>query len=567
MGAMQIKNFFSRIWPRRNNARKARFSPSARAFDGKDLTYVSRPRIEQDFDEAIAQGDNIVLYGPPHQGKTMLLNQHVTVDDSLYIECRPGFKRTQIYRVVLSNLGYAVLVEKKRRGKVSTTVKLSLASTGGEASAEGEVEQTLQAVTVDLKNPAEVAQLISRIKRLPWLILNNFQLLDAGTKRSLLFDLTFFTERPNIHIIIIGSWTNEDYLEELEPAVAGRFKYIQVPVWKDADLRRAAGQWTARMKTTDVITPHLDEFLSLASGDISLFRAFVEGSIEKGETAPAEMDPANPAPTVQSLVLGRFRRGLRTRLKEILRQRDSYVTYAYLNPTSAFVNNPKFEPVPNLGQSGYISTSINPQTNRPYLSGGQVLLDQHGNPQYLEVPSGKIAVWQTDIARFLLTKFHAAVQQGIIRIDLSSLAQDFAGQLNPKPLALDDSRLKAAFRRFDEVQRQAFIVPHMLAVDNTGECMEITDRRLTLFLQNTNLEDIEELLEDVQPRQVPDARRRNYVSVEMTAEEQNAYIRQAYPDAVLVEVGVEEDEEDEEEEEEDSDEGKDASEDEDKESA
>ena len=34
------------------------------------------------------------------------------------------------------------------------------------------------------------------MKRLPWLVLNNFQLLDNGTKENLLFDLALFAERP-----------------------------------------------------------------------------------------------------------------------------------------------------------------------------------------------------------------------------------------------------------------------------------------------------------------------------------------------------------------------------------
>ena len=217
------------VWPFRKTARLPGPLGRGSTADPKDWFYVSRPRIEQAVAGALAQGDNLVIYGPSHQGKTLLLSRQFAAADSIYIECRPDFKRTQIYRVALSSLGYAVLVEKTRRGKASTTVKLGLASVGAEASAEGELEQVMQSVTVDLKNPSEVAHLISRIKRLPWLVFNNFQLLDSATKRSLLFDLTFFAERPNIRIIIVGAWSSEDYLEEIEPALAGKLRYVLVP--------------------------------------------------------------------------------------------------------------------------------------------------------------------------------------------------------------------------------------------------------------------------------------------------------------------------------------------------
>ena len=66
--------------------------------------------------------ENLVLYDPARQGKTTLLSQQLKETDSIYIECRPRFKRSHIYRIALASLGYAMLVEKKRRGKATTTV-------------------------------------------------------------------------------------------------------------------------------------------------------------------------------------------------------------------------------------------------------------------------------------------------------------------------------------------------------------------------------------------------------------------------------------------------------------
>lgn len=494
--------------------------------------YVARPHIEKAIANALARGDNLVVYGPSHQGKTLLLSHLLDPRDAIYIECRPDFKRTQIYRVALSSLGYAVLVEKKRRGKASATVKLGLASSGAEASAEGELEHVMQAVTVDLKNPSEVAHLIARIKHLPCIVLNNFQLLDSGTRKNLLFDLAFFTERPNIRIVIVGSWNNEDYLEEIEPAVAGKFKYVQVPTWTEPELRQAAAQWIQQTPALGDCTPHLGEFLTLAGGDISLFRALVEASVDKDATVPGQKASAASVRPIQAMVLGRFRRGLRTKLKTVFAQREAYVTYLAVQASSRFELNPDFHPTPNLAESDYLRTNIDPHTNQPYSDGRVVLLDENSNPQYLEQQTAEMITMQAEIVRFLLRQFHRAVQQDSNKIDLATLTRAFAEQLLPKPIAVDQAKLKLAFKRFDEVQRQSLIVPRMLTLDEAGEAMEIGDRRLYLYLKSIDLEDLEELLDDAQPRVTPKARRRSLISSEMTGDEQDAYIAQLIPRTV-----------------------------------
>jgi hypothetical protein len=514
---------FGKIW-QRQGARK-------RPTDDANGLYVSRPRIETAIAAALAHGDNLVIYGPPRQGKTMLLARQFTGADSIFIECRPSFKRTQIYRVALSSLGYSVLVEKRKRRKASTTVKLGVASVGVEAGADRDVEQLMQSVTVDLKNPSEVAHLISRLKHLPWLVLNNFQFLDSQTKRNLLFDLTFFTERQNIRIAIVGAWSNEDYLEEIEPAVAGKFRYVFVPTWSDSELREAATQWCAHSKAPGLATPHVDEFLTLADGDISLFRSLVEGYIDKGESAPDGTADSNAVLPIQTMVLRRFRRALYTKLEAIFEQRDAYAAYLSVKPTDRFVLNPKFQPIRNASQEDYLRTLINPHTNQFYSGQREVLLDKNGNPQYLEQASGEVIKITTDVVSFLLRQFHSAVKQGSNSVELSRLAREFGEQLFPKPIALDETKIKAIFARFDEVQRQAFIVPHMFAVDAAADAMEIVDRRLALFLQSIGLDDLEEVLDEVRPSRPLAARRRNLVSLPLTRTEEAAYIEQSIPNS------------------------------------
>jgi hypothetical protein len=440
----------------------------------------------------------------------MLLTRQMP-SDTVVIECRPDFKRAQIYRVIMSSVGYAVLVEKKRSGKASTTVKIGVGVFGGEANAEGGLEQTLQPVTVDLKNSSEVALLISRIKNLPWIVLNNFQLLDSKTKQTLLFDMVTFADRPGMRILIVGSWPNEYYLEELEPALAGRFRYLEVPMWSDEELRKAAAQWASNGKKPRA--GNIDEFVDLADGDISLFRTLADVSIAKGGSLDKAAPDGSPATSVQDMVVGRFRRGLSSKLQAIFAERDSYVGYVALQPTTEKALNPKFIPVAGLADSDYLRTSINPETGQPFADGAQVPMDQNKNAQYIEQTIDKPVSAQVDIVRYLFRQFHAAVQKETRSIDIDSLVQEFGSFQALKPTELDASKLRAALLRFGEVQREALVVPALLNVSSTGQAMEITDRRFLLFLKGIDIEDLMELLDEAQPPQRPSPRRRNQISL------------------------------------------------------
>src|ERR1017187_917170 len=113
------------IWPFNTVPEKKRAQVAASREITGDSAYISRPTIEEALAGFVSRGENLALYGPSHQGKTLLLNRQMP-SDTVVIECRPDFKRAQIYRVIMSSLGYAVLVEKKKSGKASTTVKLGV---------------------------------------------------------------------------------------------------------------------------------------------------------------------------------------------------------------------------------------------------------------------------------------------------------------------------------------------------------------------------------------------------------------------------------------------------------
>lgn len=500
---------------------------SASRFGPADPLVVARPSVEAPLADAFRQRENIVVYGPPRQGKTTFLARALPAEDPIYIECRPGFKRAQIYRVLLAALGYAIVVTKKRRGKATATVKLGLLGVGVEAGAEGEVEQEAQAVTVDLKNPSEVAHLIARIGRVPYLVLNNFQLLDGGTKRSLLFDLAFFAERSRVRFVIVGAWLNEDYIEEIEPALGGRLRYVPVPLWSDDELRAALDVWKQRFPALASPTTPVDALLALSDGDISLLRAMLDDAVLRASGKPASSATADLIAATGALVASRFGRSLGPKLRDLLAERDAYIGYAIVNVTRAYEPNPRFSLPDDDAGSPSRRTAINPETGRPYADGRVVQLDAAGEPQYEERLQGELGNARVGIVPFMLLQMHDAVAHGERRVLLDDLVRELLSQLRPPVAALNEVRLRSVFSNLVEIQRRALIVPPLLAVDTVAPAIEIADRRFELFLRSIAREDLEDLLDEAQPSTPPQPRRRHQVSDTLTEAETQALIARA----------------------------------------
>ncbi len=199
--------------------------------------FVDRRNYNAELRERLERRESIVIFGPPRQGKTTLVARHLNSDNSIYVECQPGFKRTQIYRLILSNLGYAITLESKSRRKGSCNIDIGLFGNKFTGAAEGEMEKNWQQINIDLGNASEVAHLISRIPEVPCIIFNHFDLLDKNTQINLLFDLVFFIERSKLRFVIVGSWTNDDYLDVLESSISGKISRVMVDFWSPDEMR------------------------------------------------------------------------------------------------------------------------------------------------------------------------------------------------------------------------------------------------------------------------------------------------------------------------------------------
>jgi hypothetical protein len=476
-----------------------------------DRLYFARQTCETALEYSLARRDNIVLYGPARQGKTTLLGECLALRDCIYIECRPDFKRPHLYRLILSSLGYSVSIEKKKRQKAQYSVKFGLFGTNMNAGIDADSERTLQEINIDLKNPSEVAHLISRIPHIPYVILNGFHALNPETKRSVLFDFVFFAERSDIRYIIVGSWMNVDYLEIIEPAVAGKLQYVFVPYWSKDELVAAYDHWRDRNAVHAVSEEILEEMILLSGGDISLFVALVMmpkmESLDKFKTETS------------ALVVGRSLPSLERKIQELFMRRELALSYGMITTDFELEPNPAFQSIQGAKAGDYHLITINPETGRPYPDAMQVAIDADGNPQYRETAKAELATRRAEVGSFLIKKSYSAVQEGSGALELKELATKFQHEQIPMAVAVDATKLRDVFLKIEEAQRRIPISPPLFTVDRPSGIINISDRRFYLTLKSMEQEEFDEWIERHEPDETPKPRRSARVSADIPPSE------------------------------------------------
>ncbi|WP_228275391.1 hypothetical protein, partial [Acinetobacter oleivorans] len=67
-------------------------------------SYVERLEVDSKFQEAITEGNEIIVYGSSKQGKTSLILRHLKEDQYVKVECSPQTQTIDIYKSILRQL-------------------------------------------------------------------------------------------------------------------------------------------------------------------------------------------------------------------------------------------------------------------------------------------------------------------------------------------------------------------------------------------------------------------------------------------------------------------------------
>jgi hypothetical protein len=487
-----------------------------------DELYCPRPLLERQICSVLAAHRSLVIYGPPRQGKTTVLNRCLEQYVAIQIDCQPDLKRSQIYRMILSSIGYSVALSTKRRGKANATIKFDLLGSQATLGADGEVERVAQAISVDLQNANEIAYLVSRIGQAPIIVINNLHLLNPKTAKRFLFDLVCFTERSRIRFVVTGAWTTEDYLEAIEPALVGKLSYVYVPFWSEKELTAFYSAYTNTAGTR--LIPAIEEVMTLAAGDVSLFQALLD-------CAPTL---AAASGSSESAMLIRFGRGLVSHLRGLFKERDAYVTYYSLNIGLTFQHNSQFNPSMNQSEGEEGWTDVDVKSGLRFSDSRHVRIDLDGNPQFFECYEAALELHQVNIVHFIVRQLHTAILNGETVVHLEDVCGGFLASLDPPPIEIDSARLRLMFRHVLEAQRSAAILPPLFASAEDGSGLMADDRRFHLYLQQISSDDLQDLLEDAMPYKLPRPRRRSAFTAVMDREQAESYVANAVSQAESV---------------------------------
>lgn len=481
--------------------------------------YVPRLKLEERLKGLLASRRNVAIYGPARQGKTLLVSKCLPPQNNLYIECRRGFKRSHIYRLILSHLGYSIDVSQKKKKSASYKIAFGLFGSKIGADASGDVEGTLQQINVDMRNPSEVAHLISRIRDVPYVVLNGFERLNRRTRENILLDISFFSEVSKIRFALIGDWLGEDHLETMEPAISGKIDYVHVPYWSDAELRQAHSVWREHKIVPEVGEDTLNEMIDLSVGDIALFATLHTISVERKMGAPFRA-------RAETIIVTRSKKWIGERIGELLISGDFSVSFSIVVVSWALRANPKFVAVSG---GRYKRTKINSLTGHAYRNVSSMQVDARGNPRQIEYPTARLENGgPASVIPSLLRMIHRAAKAGKTDVGLDQVISNFTRARLSAAVAVSPDVLVEVYQRMNKFQRRAHIEPPLLVVTGDEPCsVRVGDRRLFLVLRSLDEEEFDEWLSELSPQRVPTPRAKNRLSMELSDAEQQALYAKA----------------------------------------
>lgn len=468
--------------------------------------YVSRKYVEDAIISKLQQDLSFALFGPPQQGKTTVLTKLLAKFDVIYIECCPDFKRTHIYRLVLSAMGYSLITERKRKSKSRFIAKFNLLNNSLQGDRSEEQELSSRQVTVDLKNASEVAHLITNANRDSYIVFNNFNLLNEGTQKKLLNDLVFLMERASVKMIIVGSWLNEDYLDIINPKLRSYLDYIKVPYWEKEEMYEAFLKWN-KIQNTDNSINLVNAFNSISQGDIAFFRY-----INRTIVTNSMLQTNNVDNTVSALIpslINQLKSIMRKQIEVFISCRGLYYTYCTVEKVVRTMVNTNYD---EDDDEPVFKTSINPLTHMPYKNGNSTKLDSNNNPYFIEREIEDLVTKTSEIGSSLLRSFHESVNSlNKVSISIDKLIEQ-SKISNYNILEFDTKKLEAIYERIEYYQLKNNISPILFNYNDSESEIFITNQKFILFLSNTSAIELDEIIEDSMLENTPLPRKQNHIS-------------------------------------------------------
>lgn len=261
----------------------------------KDLvaSYTDRTAVDEAMANALRQTRQIIVYGSSKQGKTAVVQRHVTEESRVTVHCSPQTKTEDMYRSLLRQMGVEITTEKTNDvgREMGTTLGAKFtAMLPFFGSGEAETSATLNATKNDgsrremivfkLSLSQDVGELLCKVNAgNKFFVVENFHYLTPDVQSAFAFDLRTF-EEMGLRFIILGVWREANRLIQYNGDLQDRIAEIPVEPWQTADFANVVekGEKALNVKFSDDVR---NKIFSQAHGSIAVVQEILKKLCEK----------------------------------------------------------------------------------------------------------------------------------------------------------------------------------------------------------------------------------------------------------------------------------------------
>ena len=223
-----------------------------------NYSYVDRNRNDEELKRFLKRDKHIAIKGESKSGKTWIRRKNIP--NSIVVQCRYGKTVIDIYKDALSQLGVNLLISSRNTGELSGTVESTteigstlLMKLGVTARIGGKYvkDKYFNPVGKDINDLKFIADIINASEKR--LVVEDFHYLNESERKVLAFDLKALWDYK-CFVIIVGIWTQSNYLYYLNSDLTGRMHEISI-YWNDTDLHEVVkkGSEFLKIKFSDKI--------------------------------------------------------------------------------------------------------------------------------------------------------------------------------------------------------------------------------------------------------------------------------------------------------------------------
>lgn len=214
------------------------------------LSYIERKDVDDLFINGVTQNKHIIVFGSSKQGKSALVNKHLSEEKLVRINCVPKSQPSDIYKSILRQLNVQFELDTSTqttigfggKGGLKAKVKVPLVveiegDLEGDATKTQQTTVKTQTVEYNLELPQDLSEILKKIGFQNRIVLENFHYLDEETQRELAFHLRNF-EDYNVLFVILGIWREKNRLAQYNGDLQDRLIEIPVEPWEKKDFER-----------------------------------------------------------------------------------------------------------------------------------------------------------------------------------------------------------------------------------------------------------------------------------------------------------------------------------------